>query len=64
MMYLNWCLRYQTIDYDSKHHCMDLPSARRRLKANFSGVIAFHFSIDVAANTVFGGHETKKLIRT
>ena len=39
---------------------MDLPSAARRLKANFSGVISFDFSIDVVANTVFGSHETKK----
>ena len=39
---------------------MDLPSAARRLKANFAGVIAFDFSIDVVANTVFGSHETKK----
>ena len=36
---------------------MDLPSAARRLKANFSGVIAFDFSIDVVANTVFVSHE-------
>ena len=43
---------------------MDLPSAGRRLKANFSGVIAFDFLIDVVANTVFGSHETKKLIMT
>ena len=43
---------------------MDLPSAGRRLKANFSGVISFDFSIDAVANTVFGSHETKKLIRT
>ena len=42
-------------------HYMDLPSAGRRLKANFSGVIAFDFSIDVVANTVFGSHETKNL---
>ena len=41
-------------------HYMDLPSAARRLKANFSGVISFDFSIDVVANTVFGSHETKK----
>ena len=41
-------------------HYMDLPSAGRRLKANFSGVIAFDFSIGVVANTVFGSHETKK----
>ena len=39
-------------------HYMDLPSA------NFAGIIAFDFSIDVVANTVFGSHETKKLIRT
>ena len=45
-------------------HYMDLPSVGRRLKANFSGVIAFDFSIDVVANTVSGSHETKKLIRT
>ena len=45
-------------------HYMDLPSAVRRLKANFSGVIAFDFSIDVVANTVFRSHETKKLIST
>ena len=42
-------------------HYTDLPSAGRRLKANFSGVIAFDFSIDVVANTVFGSHETKNL---
>ena len=45
-------------------HYMDLPSAARRLKANFSDVTAFDFSIDVVANTVFGSHETKKLIGT
>ena len=45
-------------------HYTDLPSAGRRLKANFSGVIAFDFLIDVVANTVFGSHETKRLIRT
>ena len=45
-------------------HYMGLPSAGRRLKENFSGVIAFDSSIDVVANTVFGSHETKKLIRT
>ena len=39
-------------------HYMDLPSAARGLKANFSGVIAFYFSIDVVANTVYGSHET------
>ena len=43
---------------------MDLPSAGRRLKANFSGIIAFDFSTDVVANTVFGSQEQKKLIRT
>ena len=41
----------------STFHHMDLPSAARRLKANFSGVIAFDFSIDVVANTVFLSHE-------
>ena len=39
-------------------HYMDLPSAARGLKANFSGVIAFDLSIDVVANTVYGSHET------
>ena len=43
---------------------MDLSSAGRRLKANFSGVISFDFSIDAVANTVFGSHETKKLLKT
>ena len=38
---------------------MDLPSAALMLKANFSGVIAYEFSIDVVANTVFGSHEAK-----
>ena len=42
---------------------MDLPSAARKLKANFSGVIAFDFSIHVAANTVFGSHEKGKIYR-
>ena len=41
---------------------MDFPPTARRLKANFSGVIAFDFSIDVVANTVFGSHETKELM--
>ena len=36
------------------------PSAGRMLQANFSGVIAFDFLIDVVANLVFGSHETKK----
>ena len=40
-------------------HFMDLPSAALMLKANFSGVIAYEFSIDVVANTVFGSHEAK-----
>ena len=35
----------------SSFHFMDLPSMGRRLQANFSGVIAFVFSIDVVANT-------------
>ena len=45
-------------------HCMDLPSAARRLKVNFSSVTAFDFSIDVVVNTVSGSHEIKKLIGT
>ena len=40
---------------------MDLPSAGRGLQANFAGVIAFDFSTDVVANTVFGSHEQKNL---
>ena len=47
-----------------KPHYLDLPSARRGLQANFSGVNAFDFSTDVVANTAFGSHETKKLIGT
>ena len=46
-----------------KLHYVDLPSAHRGLQANFSGVIAFDFSTDVA-NLAFGSHETKKPIRT
>ena len=45
-------------------HYMDLPSAGRRQKVNFSGVTTFDFPIDVVANIVFGSHETKQLIRT
>ena len=48
----------------TKLHDMDLPSAGTRPKVNFSGATAFDFPIDVVANTVFGSHETKKLIRT
>ena len=48
----------------TKLHDMDLPSVGRRPKVNFSGATAFDFPIDVVANTVFGSHETKKLIRT
>ena len=44
-------------------HCLDLPSAARRLKVNFSGVIAFDFSIDVVANTVFRESQNKKSYR-
>ena len=40
---------------------MDLPLAATGLKANFSGVIAFDFSIYVVANTVSGSHERKDL---
>ena len=43
-------------------HYMELPSAGRRLQANFSGGIAFDLSVDVVANIVFWSHETKKLI--
>ena len=39
---------------------MDLPSTGRTLEVNFSGVIAFDFSINVVANTVFGSHKQKK----
>ena len=45
-------------------HYMDVPSAGRRLQANFSRVIAFDFSSDVVANTVFLESRNKKLIRT
>ena len=41
-------------------HYMDLPSTGRTLEVNFSGVIAFDFSINVVANTVFGSHKQKK----
>ena len=44
-------------------HYMDLPSAARRLKANFSDVTAFGFSIDVVANTVFWESRNKKTYR-
>ena len=44
--------------------CINSPSMARKLKVNFSGVIAFDFSIDVARNTVFGSHETKTFIGT
>ena len=43
-------------------HYMDLPSAARRLKANFSGVIAFDFSIDVVAH-IFWESRNKKTYR-
>ena len=39
-------------------HYMELPSAGRKLQANFSGVIAFNFLIDVVSNLVFENHET------
>ena len=52
------CLVYRGL---KKLHYLDLPSARRGLQANFSGVIAFDFSTDVVANTAFGSHETKNL---
>ena len=40
-------------------HYMDLPSAARGLKANFSGVIAFDFSIDVVANSFWESRNKK-----
>ena len=54
-------------------HYMDLPSTGRTLEANFSGVIAFDFSINVVANSFWESQtekkqrknrETKKLIST
>ena len=42
-----------------KFHYTDLPSAGRRLKANFSGVIAFDFSIDVVANSFWESRDKK-----
>ena len=46
-----------------KLHYLDLPSARRRLQGNFSGVIAFDFSTDVVTNTAFGkGHAVTRQI--
>ena len=47
-----------------KLHYLDFLSARRRLQANLSSVIAFDFLTDVVANTAFGSLETKKLIGT
>ena len=41
-------------------HYMDLPSAGRRLQANFSRVIAFDFTSDAVANTVFLESRNKK----
>ena len=40
-------------------HCMDLPSAVLMLKANFSGVIAYEFSIDVVANSFWESRSKK-----
>ena len=45
-------------------HCTDLPSAARRLKANFLVVIAFDFQIDVVANSFGSLKQKKKLIGT
>ena len=42
-------------------HHLDLPFAGRRLQANFSGVIAFDFSVDAVANTVLGVTKQKNL---
>ena len=36
-----------------------MPSARRRLQANFSGVIAFDFSTDVVANSFWESRNKK-----
>ena len=40
-------------------HYLVLPSAARRLKANFSGVIAFDFSNDVVANRFWESRNKK-----
>ena len=40
-------------------HCMDSPSMARKLKANFSGVIALDFSTDVAANSFWESRNKK-----
>ena len=42
-----------------KLHYLDLPSARRGLQANFSGVIAFDFSTDVVANSFWESRNKK-----
>ena len=42
-----------------KLHYLDFPSARRRLQANFSDVIAFDFSTDVVANSFWESREKK-----
>ena len=48
-----------------KLHYLDLSSARRRLQANFSGVIAFALSSQLMlSQTAFRSQETKKLIGT
>ena len=40
-------------------HYMELPSAGRGLQANFSGVIASDFSIDVVANSFWESRDKK-----
>ena len=42
-----------------KLHYLDLPSARRRLQANFSGVIAFDFSTDAVENSFWESRNKK-----
>ena len=43
---------------------MDLPSAGRRLKPNFSGVIALIFQLILSQTQLLGVTKQKKLIRT
>ena len=45
-------------------HYMDLPSAGRRLKPNFSGVIALIFQLILSQTQFLGVTKQKKLIRT
>ena len=45
-------------------HYMDLPSTGRTLEANFSGVIAFDFSINVVANSFWESQTEKNREKT